>query len=483
MHYKSLLLAVLLSSLLVFGVHLGFSSFMDPLTGITSERPYPFPIHNDEWAHLSQAIQIIDRGKLQNINPYTGEHHQAKEPGFHLLLALIFQETGLDPVLHYQLLAAIFMAVNSLGLFALVKKLIGNYYIAVLSVLFFASIRSNMNLLGNWFFLPLTASMILVFSIFTAKDRMLRAILFAASLIIYPLAAALILMLMLFSIRKLTVKAAPLLVFVASVFLVFMVVFVWRNNIAATSEHLWSLLFFERGWASHEYNYSIPRLFGYMPSLLALAGIVLTFLKRLDRIFVSWVLLMLAEASLFVYLGFTVLIGYQRALYYLMCGASVLAAIALYHLISSAIRHLGKAAAISAAAVILAAVFFSAFSGYYAVEPEQFRLHAILDNARYESLQWLKEQHGTDNLVMADPFLSVAVYPVTGDRVVGLLPSNLPGGDLPAVDEFYRGGCAEKIQILRETGPEYVLSHYPITCKYLNPVYLEGPYVYSSALR
>ena len=61
-------------------------------------------------------------------------------------------------VLFYKFLPAIWAVFSALALFFLVYKKTNDFYLGILAIIFFASIKSNLNLLGLWFFTPLTFS-------------------------------------------------------------------------------------------------------------------------------------------------------------------------------------------------------------------------------------------------------------------------------------------------------------------------------------
>ena len=115
----------------------------------TPHYNYPFPRHIDEWHHITEAIRLQRGGYAGGVTGY--------RIGFQLLLLLLSKVTNL--VLIYQYLPAIWAVFSALILFYVVYKKTGNqFYTALFAMIFFASIKSNVNITGLWFFTPLTFS-------------------------------------------------------------------------------------------------------------------------------------------------------------------------------------------------------------------------------------------------------------------------------------------------------------------------------------
>ena len=130
-----LLIALVLTFLLVYSPH--FSN--------------QFPIHIDEWHHITESIKLKN-GIQKGLS--------STELGFHFILSIISYFA--DIVLIYKFLPALFALLSCLILFFIIKNKTSNlensFMIAIFSIIFFASIKSNVNLTGLWFFTPLTFS-------------------------------------------------------------------------------------------------------------------------------------------------------------------------------------------------------------------------------------------------------------------------------------------------------------------------------------
>ncbi len=114
----------------------------------------PYPIHIDEWHHITEALQ------LKNNESNLGRN--SLEIGFHIILLWLSYIS--DLVLIYKFLPALWAVISALVLFFVVyRKTNNNFWIGIFSMVFFASIKSNTNITGIWFFTPLTFSIPFIF--------------------------------------------------------------------------------------------------------------------------------------------------------------------------------------------------------------------------------------------------------------------------------------------------------------------------------
>ena len=119
----------------------------------TPHYSYPYPLHIDEWHHIAEA-EKMDNGE------YSSSQFSYRI-GFQLIL--LFLSKFMNIVLAYKFFAASWATLTSLVLFYVIYKKTNNYLIAIISIIFFASLKSNVNLLGLWFFTPLTFSLPFIF--------------------------------------------------------------------------------------------------------------------------------------------------------------------------------------------------------------------------------------------------------------------------------------------------------------------------------
>jgi hypothetical protein len=133
-----------------------------------------------------------------------------------------------------------------------------------------------------------------------------------------------------------------------------------------------------------------------------------------------------------------------------------------------------KACCLAACALLVLLVLFITFKPYYKVEPQKFSLHKVITMPEYNALLWLKENHPPYNKVLAKPFLSTTVYPISMNRVVGLIPSSVEGGAYARTYDFFNSNCDMKQTIVNEEKVDFVLSSEEVNCDFLGRVYYKN---------
>ena len=127
---------------------------------------YKYPLHVDEYNHIAKAVNFLENKELNVIPNFQHKPFSPNlEPGFTLFLSLLFL-TKLNSILIYKFLPAIFATLAAFILFHLMFYITKNFYLAISSIIFFASLKSNINLHGLWFFTPLTLAIPLIFLFF-----------------------------------------------------------------------------------------------------------------------------------------------------------------------------------------------------------------------------------------------------------------------------------------------------------------------------
>ena len=114
---------------------------------------YKFPYHVDEWHHITEALKLRE-------GEYSGGMTGFRV-GFHIILAGASYFT--DLVRSYHVFPALWAVVSALVIFYVVKEKTKRFNIALFAMIFFASIKSNTNITGIWFFTPLSFSIPFIF--------------------------------------------------------------------------------------------------------------------------------------------------------------------------------------------------------------------------------------------------------------------------------------------------------------------------------
>ena len=495
--YSLLGLLLIAGFLVVYKIHYSYDqAYIDPhsaqfmISGTVSN--YPFPYHADEWSHLAQAQYIMTEHKMPNVNPYLQSVPRTDlEGGFHTFLASLFTLSGLDPIKSYQFLPAIMMIITMLSIFLFLYVITKNYFIALLGPAFLLLVRSNINILGPWFSVPMTFSLFFIFMFFASylsRFKMLSIIFFVGCVLTYPIAAIIIAItlflyelvnILIYKKMKLLEKKYWKYYIIAIVVLSGLAVLLFKGNLSAIP------LIFKYGWTiNFEQTYMPWDMYGAIACIIAVIGLVILFWKKLSSIF--WILPLIFTIPLLMYMifRFTILIPYQRAFFYFLISLTILSAIGASYICRILAGLIKKPWLSSAIMILLLLVtFIMGFSGYYRIDDQRFRLVHYIEQRDVNAFSWIKGNY--DNVtIMADMFTSFTIYPLSGMQVIGVAPSNLEVGDENAISDFFYNAhdCSSKFYALSRERPKLVYSYEPIDCNYLKEKYSkDGIYIYEAS--
>ena len=482
---------------------------------------YNYPMHLDEYHHIAQSIQIIEKKGFSSTNPYFHDEvrHENLEPGFHILLSELFLMTGIDPVRHYGFLPALFACLSAFMLFVLINKITNNFWTGIFAMLFFASLKSSVNILGINFFTPLTACIPLIYLFLlmlieslldmNIKKLLISIILSACMIIIYPLCGTLIIPIAflyfllnpkiikqfylkikeIFAIKRLDkdkisyFKTALLTI---SIILVIIVTFIyfWRYiSFSRNIAQIINLLIFREGWGKVEIKYFLPYLYGIISTILALIGMIVSIKQKKYLIFVFFAFITVGLTSMFNKFGFTILSPYQRTLYFAMLFLVPLSAIGLSYIINYIkklkIPFLSRVAKRPIVTFLVIIIFIGVFSSHYKLIDERKAYNnKIINRNDYNAIKWLEKNYGSHNIVLAPIFVSSTIYPISRNYVVSILPGQLMGENLNASIDFFNVECNEKKRIIEENKVNLVFSKEKIDCNGLKEVYNNQDFIY-----
>ncbi len=449
---------------------------------------YHYPLHVDEYQHLARAKAWLE-GKSLGAHPYLPEEPKVGnfEPGFTIFLAIIFYIFKQNTIFVYQFLPAIFAVISAFILFHLMHLLTKKFSVSIFTLLFFASMRSNTNIGGLWFFTPFTLAIpfIFLFLFLMAKHLqdgkklffILGLITLSILALIHPLSAVFvaIIIFIFFLISKEWKSAFFLILFMLALFGISLLLFK-QTTTANLLAMLQDWLILEKGWGYLEISYTLPQIYGLVPFSLAVLGLYPAIKEKPLRFWVVWFVLTSGFIFLFQNFGFSVLFPYQRILYYSLISLAPLSALGLSFLIDR-IKHINgkkhKKNILIALLIIL--VFIAAFWNYYDSTPETGLYH-VLEDQDYKALQYLA-QFPQATIIVPLP-QSSAVSIITSHKLIGLTKGNLLGGNQEKVQKFYQGSCKEKKEILNQYNITYVLSREKINCSYLEEIYNNQEYIY-----
>lgn len=457
----------------------------------TPHYGYPFPRHVDEWHHITEAIKLQKGGYAGGITGF--------RVGFQIILLLLSKISSL--IYLYQFLPAIWAVISAFVLFYVVyRKTHNQFYTAAFSMIFFASIKSNVNITGLWFFTPLSFSIPFIYLyvyLFTEGVEKQRNKYILLSLFIMIFLIFIHSISVLFAIPFLAVYSIFNLKYIkkewkfftsfltipiiGAIFFKFMTKVTWKSLIS----RLVSSLQFKYGWGVLELKNSFFELYSLAGYILAVLGLILVlsnkenFKKHLA--YALWPISMLISIIIYRKTNVSYLSPYQRNLYYFAISLPLFSAYGLDYLLNLAKglvntivvkekREISKK--IVSVIVFLIIVFFTFVS--YRDIPKHIDLYEIMNKAEYQALLFLATIP-EKTVVMAVPRVSTAIYPIAGHEPVATF---FFYGNRSDSEKFFRSeNCLVKQEILKKYKVKYVLTPTPINCGW-KMIYSEGIFIY-----
>lgn len=538
-----LILSIVIGFILIVLPHLYFvGPYITPNNGERLDGPlilYNFPFHFDEFDHISIAKNMVNDKTLESKNPYFVEkpNHKDLEKGYHVILGVIDIITFRNLENIAFILPGIFFLISSLGLFLVIKDKVATSF----AVIFFATLPNNMNILGNWFLVPVIGSIsLLFFTIYLSeketykrrtskpkinnqnnnnskqnkynnyknyslyKETILKynikktILLFALiilALFIYPLIAVWMVLYLAIKLifdlklyrREFITKYLFLLIVIPTAFILIF----FKTNI-------YKLFIFTKGWTSIEHLFSIVNLFNPLLFFFAILGLIFLWKHKQYKIatFLSLsTIFIFINMILFKYFEFTFLIPYQRTIYYLGIFMILFSGFGIKELqnIKISNKHLflktisewfKKHKHISTTIVILLCLLIL-IPPSITVSPERFSLHKVVD----EDLILFLRTIPSEQIILANPFISSTIYPLTGNYILDKYSTNLPGGYLNTYNSFVKVtnikpkepgtiyysflklDCNKKVEFLKETKTTILITEKNLNCEELKIIF------------
>lgn len=441
---------------------------------------YPYPLHVDEWHHITEAMKL----KQGSIS----QESMGLELGFHSFLLLLSLLGNL--VLLYPFLPAIWALVSGLVLFFIIKKKTNNFFVSIFGMIFFFSIRSNINLTGIWFFTPLSFSIPLIFLyiyLFTEGIEKENKKMLISSLIIMLILVFVHSISVLFAIpflivyclikMKKSLKQPLLLLFLfIPVCGILFFRFLMKKPLLESFLFLLKRLEFRNGWGVLEVNNSPFELYSAIGYLLALLGIIFIIINK-DRlkkymIYLLWPISTLIYIIIYKLTGISYLSPYQRNLYYFAISLPLLSSLGLYFILETfkKIKQNKKKKILKFLIVsIMILVFFLSFFSYYQM-CNKYKIYKVIDKEDYQTLKYLS--NFSKAKVMTTPELGTALFSISKKDPVGSIYFY---GNKTLTIDFYKTStvkgqtdylCAEKNRMIKENKVDYVISKKEIKCNW-----------------
>jgi len=434
---------------------------------------YAVPFHVDEWRHISEAKRIYEGSEY---GAYT-----CFEIGFHMALSSVYF-AGIDIVLIYKYLPAVFACISAAIIFIILSKKF-NYITGLCGMLFFASLRSNVNLLGSWFFTPLTFALpfMLLFAYFftegierhSNKKFIISLAFLLLTFFSHPITATFLIPAVAIYVCikrdffRQNCRMVQLLAGTALIGFLFFIIVSWKGSFFETFSFLLKQLYFPYGWGNYEKIYSVPGYFNIVLFIFAIIGAYFSVRKK-QYFFLLWAATTLLFVWLFPIIKFSLFAPYQRMFFYTLVALSMLAAIGFCYtwiILRNSMPYLKSHSIISGVifALLLLFLVLYIFKGYN-VMPEDVMLYAPLELDDLRAVVSLKGL--PSSVVLARAYLSTAIYPLTGHSPVATpyFYGNSEARD--DLNSFFSSNCTVQEEIIEKYNASYVISPDEIECSW-----------------
>lgn len=271
--------AVLIIVFQFWSVHYSYSGTITDLNGYREVKnfSYNYPYYSDEWIGVSLINYSIENQALPLVNPLW-ENTRFNNPTFPFFsfLAEIFLVLQLNPLTTYPILAIIAGTVISLLAYLIIRKLGAGIPAALLATLSIPYIINGANLPGLWYFLPLTAGLVLfLFSLiaFITNEKKLALVYSILAIIFYPPIIVFSLPIIIFVFAKSQNKKTVWLA-IGSLILVFLIALTFifpGNNFSTVKDSILSFIF-RTNLQTGIPKFSILTIIPVWTLILALAG-------------------------------------------------------------------------------------------------------------------------------------------------------------------------------------------------------------------
>jgi hypothetical protein len=461
---------------------------------------YRFPYHTDEWYNIWYGVEVLDSGGVREQL----KDHRNLEMGFSLFYAEFILLSGQDPVTFYQYLPALIASISSVIVFLSIYRISGNYFTAFFSALFFAGLKTNITVLGVWFFVPLTLCIPLVYSVFYLLAAGLEngsfKHIFAASIIllgislIHPCSASFIFPVILLYLAMRPDNVKKNLYGLACLFsipffsFIYFIKFFWQGDLDSTLRFFADYLVFPvKEFLPWEYYLFLPGFYGEAAIALAVVGIfsIYAYNQNKLKIYVAWAMWTVGSLYMFYNLKFILISPYERTVYYTVMALVPLSGIGLYQVFSwtnQILQRADRRVALTVCVILFLAVYASHFSNYYKYKPDLYR---VIDESDYEGITKLAERGVYHNKIMAQAHTSFTIFPISRNYVVATSPrTSAPGKNVLDAEKFFGNStCEEKNDILKRYNVDYVYSPARIDCQSLREIYQKSErFIYKTGL-
>ena len=461
-----IVLLVIVGALLVYIPHYG----------------YDYPLHVDEWNSID-AVRIAQNEGLFNLID------SPVESGFHLFLIII--DLLFPLVLVYKFLPFMNFVLISGVLFYFLNKRY-NYYVGLFSIVFFASLKSNVNVLGNWFFVPITFAVVFIYSyLFDLEDSLndkgkslllcflflfLIAFIHPSSFLVLAVVGVIFFVTKHHELERKCKRFLPLILLLIPILLIVYYFTGFSDFSYLISRLVWKPLVLQ-------INFVPITFYGLLASFFAFYGFYFSYKRKELLGFRIYFLISLISLIGFWFIGRTLFSAYQRYLYHFMLGAVVFSAIGFYEFLNLVYRKFDsyrKETRVFVLILMVALVVLSLFYGYGKTYEGTEVYHAI-DKNDYDALIFLRDYDTNyiphrfylDSAKLISPRgPGTASYAISNKASIASLTYYYKQEGSDFAERFFKEDCDGKEKILAEyDNLMSVYSYEEIDCLFLREIY------------
>jgi len=378
---------------------------------------YPYPLHVDEYLHLDQAKQIVEKENINNMTDPTGRFQQNDmEIGEHIFLAEIFIWTNIK-MSNAVFIPAIFSIFSIIITYIYLRRF--SKISALVAIILLALIPTTVGFLGEKFIVPVNISFIAIPAVLFLIDRYERnptsknlipfIPLISVSLLFHPpsgfavltIISAYLLLLTYGYLKAIRLKSeegqnkekifkilsisAISFIIVIQLFLPTLLSKGIEAGTFAKQSYLEDIIYF-------------PNYFGIFPLILSATGIFFLIYRKNLLIPLS-LLLFLIDLIAYIHFQKIFLFPYGRIYIYLSILLSISAAIGVYEIL----KFKGRFFRVGIIVLVLL-ISLSIYEQLPKHSPYQY--YQIMNDNDYKNFEWLKENTPKNSTILADSWKS-----------------------------------------------------------------------------
>lgn len=468
---------------------------------------YFLPFHSEEWDHLLLAKELPNSRIQIGVN---------WEIGFQILIRELKEFTGLNYESIALFMPIFVMLLASLGAFVLVRLLTKKILPSLFSALLILGLKSNITLLGFWFFVPMALAIaimpLMIYFLIKAfnslKHAVIFALLFLQATIFHPaFTIILIPSLVIYSIlnpnvflkNQVKVAVGIILMIILLPFFAFQLGFVSGNldlsfnGIKTISSGIINRLTWEKIF-EFEAKFSFAQFLGIIPFILGMLGfasiivlkifsiikpqnkLVQEFFKNKHLFFIPAMLaVLLALFAQFQLTNKIFFAPYERQFMAASFLMLLLAGIALYYAIELVKNVLSSSVFFSAnffkiTILGIIAVFFLSLLSISSLESKD-SLYKNVSQTDIAGIQWIKEFNSEKNFVLALPWQSRIIKFISGKKIYATSNARAAEGVKENSLDFFIQSCEEKQSFIEQQKFDLLVSSIEQTCDNWNKIY------------